>query len=181
MAIEWLEQGHSVIWGQILHLHTPLDDLRARDPILAAKLKMIAENLEHSSSQHFLGEDNIKISLEQAAQHHRQQAREWERAVEEVHKLPDFEHFLLPKQYSELQDAGHNGPVIILNASQYGCDALIIMPSLDLQHVHLDKLTYKHADSLQKCLYVEVLKKQNLHDERAGGPTGHNKDHDAAF
>jgi hypothetical protein len=26
-ALEWLEQGRSVLWGQILHLRTPLDGL----------------------------------------------------------------------------------------------------------------------------------------------------------
>jgi hypothetical protein len=182
LAIEWLEQGRSVLWGQILHLRTPLvDDLRTSHPELAVKLKLIAESLEHGSSQAFLGGSDASMSLEKAVQHHHQLANEWEKALEEVRNLPNFEHFLLPKKYAELQDAGCNGPVVILNASKYRCDALIITPSLELHHIHLDKLTYEHADSLRKCLYVEVLQKQNLRDERAGGPTGRNKDHDATF
>jgi hypothetical protein len=142
---------------------------------------LIAEGLEHGSSQAFLEGGEIKMSPEKAVQYHRQLADKWEQTLKEVRNVPNFEHFLLPKKYAELQDAGCNGPVVILNASQYGCDALILTPSLELHHVHLDKLTYKHADSLKKCLYVEVLQKQNLRDERAGGPTGHNKDYDVTF
>ena len=28
LALEWLEQGRSIVWGQILQLRTPLGDLR---------------------------------------------------------------------------------------------------------------------------------------------------------
>jgi hypothetical protein len=82
-----------------------------------------------------------------------------------VHKLPHFECFLLPKQYSELQHAAHNGPVVVLNASRYGCDALIIASPLELHHVCLDKLTYEHTDSLRKLLHA-ALDSQQLCDER---------------
>ena len=67
-----------------------------------------------------------------------------------MRKLPDFERFLLPKQYPELRDAARSGPVVVLSASQYGCDALIIAPPLELHHVRLDKLIYEHAHSLTK-------------------------------
>ena len=46
MALEWLEQDRSVLWGQILHLRTPLDRLHATAPELAAALTSIARDLE---------------------------------------------------------------------------------------------------------------------------------------
>jgi len=186
MAIEWLEQGRSVLWGQILHLRTPLDDLNASNPGLAAKLTSIAGDLERGSSQAFLEGGDSGVSPEQAVQWHRQLADKWEAAVEEVRKLPNFECFLLPKQYSELQNAGHNGPVVVVNASRYRCDALIIAPPQDLQLIHLDKLTYEHADSLRNRLHVELRSQQKLRDERAGRPVppygSHcDGDHEATF
>jgi hypothetical protein len=68
-----------------------------------------------------------------------------------MRKFPDFERFLLLRtQYSELQDAARSGPVVVLSTSQYGCDALIIAPPLELHHVRLDTLIYEHAHSLTK-------------------------------
>ncbi|TFY50540.1 hypothetical protein EVG20_g11460 [Dentipellis fragilis] len=37
-AVEWLEQGRSIVWSQHLNLHTPVDDLKAANPTLAARL-----------------------------------------------------------------------------------------------------------------------------------------------
>ncbi|KIM72162.1 hypothetical protein PILCRDRAFT_745540 [Piloderma croceum F 1598] len=138
--------------GARYYICTPLDGLHATDPELAAKLASVARALESGSSQVFFAGGDNEVSPEQAAQKHRQLADEWETVVEQVRKLPHFERFLLPKQYSELRDAAHNGPV--LNASRYGCDALIIASPLEFHHVHLDKLTYEHADSLRMLLYA---------------------------
>jgi hypothetical protein len=66
-ALEWLEQGRSVLWGQILHLRPPLDDLHATDPKLAAKLTSIATDLERGSSQAFIAGDDNELFPEQAA------------------------------------------------------------------------------------------------------------------
>jgi tetratricopeptide (TPR) repeat protein len=167
MALEWLEQGRSVIWGQILHLRTPLDGLRVFDPKLAAKLSSIAIDLERGNSQAFFAGGDNEASPEQAVQKHRRLANEWERVLEQVRKLPSFERFLLPKQYSELQDAACNGPVVVLNASQYGCDALIIASPLELHHIRLHNLTYGRAHDLQKLLN-EMLDNQQLYNERHG-------------
>jgi tetratricopeptide (TPR) repeat protein len=65
-ALEWLEQGHSVLWGQILHLCTPLDGLHTTDPKLTAKLTSIATELERGSSQAFLAGGDNELSPEQA-------------------------------------------------------------------------------------------------------------------
>ena len=166
-ALEWLEQGRSVLWGQILHLRTPLDGLRAADFELADTLTSIATELECDSSRAFLSGGD---SPEQAVQKHRQLASEWESVVKQVRQLPNFERFLLPKEYSELRDAARKGPVVVLNASQYGCDALIIASPLELHHINLDKLTFEHAHSLRSLLYA-ALDTQRLRDERHGRPS----------
>ncbi|KAG0693255.1 CHAT domain-containing protein, partial [Suillus ampliporus] len=50
----------------------------------------------------------------------------------------DFSRFLLPPLFSGLQKAAEEGPVIIVNASQYGCDALIVLSAQDPVHVPLN-------------------------------------------
>jgi hypothetical protein len=165
-ALEWLEQGRSVLWGQILHLRTPVDELRTSNSKLAETLTWVARDLEWGNSHAFESGGDNKQSPEQAVQKHRQLADEWERVVKQARELPGFERFLLPKQYCELCYVARDGPVVMLNASQYGCDALIIAsPSDPLRHVHLGELTYEHAQSLQQSLYA-ALDRQGLRDKR---------------
>jgi hypothetical protein len=44
-AIEWLAQGQSIIWGQVLQLWTPLDHLRKAHPKLAERLDYLSSYL----------------------------------------------------------------------------------------------------------------------------------------
>ena len=57
--------------------------------------------------------------------------------VTKIRELPGLSHFLLPPLFSDLQIVASGGPVIVLNASQYGCDALIVLPDQEIVHVAL--------------------------------------------
>jgi len=101
LALEWLEQGRSIVWGQILQLRTPLDNLRQRHPGEANKLEEISRALEsagttqstdHSSSSSVV----TSPTLEEAVQAHCRLAKEYNHLVEHIHTFPDFGDFLLP-------------------------------------------------------------------------------------
>ena len=55
----------------------------------------------------------------------------------EIRNLPGLSCFLLPPLLSDLQVAASGGPVIIVNSSQYSCDALIMLPDRDPVHIAL--------------------------------------------
>ena len=57
--------------------------------------------------------------------------------VTEIHRLPGFSHFLRPPLFLDLQISASGGPVIIPNASQYTCDALIILSENEPVHIPL--------------------------------------------
>lgn len=57
--------------------------------------------------------------------------------VAEIRKLHGLSHFLQPPLFFELRNAASGGPVVIVNASQYTCDALIVLPDNDPIHVGL--------------------------------------------
>ena len=57
--------------------------------------------------------------------------------VAAIRKLPGLSRFLQPPLFSDLQIAASSGPVIIVNSSQYSCDALIVLPDRDLVHIAL--------------------------------------------
>ncbi|KAJ7890443.1 hypothetical protein B0H13DRAFT_2665973 [Mycena leptocephala] len=50
-ALEWLEQGRSVIWGQILELRTPVDALKHSHPVLAEKFLLLSRQLEDAGTR----------------------------------------------------------------------------------------------------------------------------------
>lgn len=46
-ALEWLKQGCSIVWDQLLSLRTLIDALHAVDPTLANVLTRVSMALEH--------------------------------------------------------------------------------------------------------------------------------------
>jgi hypothetical protein len=56
-------------------------------------------------------------------------AREWDELVEQVRALDGFEDFLRPPRLETLLSAADGGPVVIINVSQWRCDALVVTAS----------------------------------------------------
>ncbi|KAG2065648.1 hypothetical protein BDR04DRAFT_1032267, partial [Suillus decipiens] len=117
-AVELVEQGRAVFWTQLARFNTPLDELSVSGDTgaaLAEEFKWLSFRLRNAFDQ----------SEDQSPQI-RQLTMQWDDVVSRIRMLPDFSKFLLPPLFSDLRKAAEDGPVIILNASQYGCDALII-------------------------------------------------------
>ncbi|WP_328484932.1 CHAT domain-containing protein [Streptomyces zaomyceticus] len=112
-AVELLEQGRTVMWSQLLDLRTTeLSRLRAHDPSTFARLDEIRKELDtpHPTD----GEKNPE-----RAERYTALAREWESRTREtgLQRLPD---------YRTLRQAGAEGPVVIVNISEFGCHALVV-------------------------------------------------------
>ncbi|KZT01257.1 TPR-like protein [Laetiporus sulphureus 93-53] len=151
-AVEWLEQGRSIVWEQQLQLRTPFDDLQTKHPTLASKISQISKQLEQASYR-LDKQEAIQETLEKEAQQHRALAQKWELLLAEVRSMLGFEQFLMPKKLAQLLKCAHSGPVIILNCSQLHCDALLIVSgSKDVIHLSLDGLTYQIAQNLELSL-----------------------------
>jgi len=127
-AVELAEQGRAVFWSQLARFHTPLNEISASSDIgktLAAEFKDISFHLRSMLER--VSEVNIsRIRQEQ------------DDVISRIRLLPDFSRFLLHPLFSDLQKAAEAGPVIIVNASQYSCDALIILSAQDPVHIPLD-------------------------------------------
>ena len=96
-------------------MRTPLADLIDSYPDLGNRLSFIWGNLD--------GEDS-SLPFEQRMKY----ANESEKLVTEIRKKPGISRFLLPREFSYLKRAAQFGPIVILNASQYRCDAFITLP-----------------------------------------------------
>jgi CHAT domain-containing protein/tetratricopeptide (TPR) repeat protein len=145
-AVELLEQGRGVFWNQLTRLDSPLDDVVVSSltgKTLAdefARLALLIRNALKSP-----GEDqhelvcrlNLKLQT----------------VVADIRDLPGSSHFLLPLPFHDLQCAASGGPVIIVNASQYGCDALIVFFNRDPVHIPL-QITQQDARHLSTELHT---------------------------
>jgi tetratricopeptide (TPR) repeat protein len=154
LALEWLEAGRSIVWGQTLQLRTPMDDLAAVHPELARKLQQISEALDHASAPATsLAMSTPVDSLESQAQARRRLAEDWERTVEETRRLPGFEDFLRPSKFAKLAEGSKHGIVVCLHAYEERCDALILPEcSDDIIHLPLPEFTSKKAAALQAVM-----------------------------
>ncbi|KAG0693350.1 CHAT domain-containing protein [Suillus ampliporus] len=130
-AVELVEQGHAVFWTQLARFRTPLDELSLSGDTGAA----LAEEFKQLSS-------HIRKAFDESTEDQSSQIRrltmQWDDVVSRIRMLPDFSRFLLPPIFSDLQKAAEHGPVIIVNASKYSCDAVIILSAHDPVHVPLD-------------------------------------------
>ena len=156
-AVEVLEQDRSVLWTQALHLRSDLTRLRERDPDLAARLDEVRRELDRPLPGTATGGLDTpgaggRAAAAGAAQEHavanrRYQARQWDDLVARVRQLDGFEHFLAAVPFAELRVAAAAGPVVIVNASQLGCHALIVTATGDpgVRAVLLPDLSYREA------------------------------------
>jgi CHAT domain-containing protein/tetratricopeptide (TPR) repeat protein len=130
-AVELVEQGRAVFWTQLARFRSPLDRISLSGETgvaLAEEFKRLSFRLRNAFDQ-FTENRSPRI---------RQLTTQWDDVVSRIRKLSDFARFLLPPLFSDLQKAAEAGPVVIVNASRYSCDALIILSGQDPVHVPLD-------------------------------------------
>ena len=150
-AVELLEEGRGVFWSQALQLRTPMNDLRDVAPELEEKLKRISLALEQGSLRDVSRSPSYDsrriISMDQEASHFRRLNDEWLETLENVRQLEGFQDFLRPRRVSTLLGAAGDAPLVVFNASDTGCAALILT-STEVQHVPLPRLTFVNLNRL---------------------------------
>ncbi|CAE6411051.1 unnamed protein product [Rhizoctonia solani] len=178
LALEWLEQGRSIVWNQILELRTPLDALSVVDMDLTRQLQSISRNLERAGSReaNLISKFGEMLDLGREAQRHRELASEWDQLLAKVRKVPGFEEFLRPKRKEHLIDASKNGPVVVINVGETQGDALILVPnSSEIAHVPLQRISRSKALSL-RVQFRPLLRDKGLLSRGTRGikPYGYN-------
>ncbi|KDR68028.1 hypothetical protein GALMADRAFT_79204 [Galerina marginata CBS 339.88] len=131
VAVELLEQGRAILWSKIEGYRHPLDQLRHVDSELADHVENLSRQLEHlvlSSNSGSLDSDGpvFSASLDAQFRNHRILSEDWEKVVERVRQVEGFHNFLQTVPFATLQTAAAEGPVILVNISEYRSDAIII-------------------------------------------------------
>ncbi|KIJ57702.1 hypothetical protein HYDPIDRAFT_34865, partial [Hydnomerulius pinastri MD-312] len=138
-AVELLEQGRALHWAQIVRFRTSLDDLRSRDPLAEVLVKRFRDlsAMLNRPAQTSLDEGRSITTVEDEAQRYRGLVEEWNKVVEEIRTFEGFSRFLLPPLFADLREAAREGPIIILIASKFSCDAIIVWHTRSPVHLRL--------------------------------------------
>ncbi|KAG6376816.1 hypothetical protein JVT61DRAFT_1842 [Boletus reticuloceps] len=164
LAVEWLEQGRSIVWGELLQLRGSYEQLSSAHPDHARRLRELSAALDDAGATRekplstFSESTDDAIhratqTLQQLADTHRTLAIERDKLLQEIRRLPGFNRFLLQKDFSQLRASAHSGPVVVLNAAEHRCDALIVLANVDhVIHVPLPNFTFQRSTDLQGIL-----------------------------
>ncbi|KAF8139602.1 TPR-like protein [Boletus edulis] len=204
-AVEWLEQGRSIVWGELLQLRSTHEELSSTYPNHAHRLRELSAALEDAgatrersssallervqrgihemslATEHTAGTDEEsfftfakqmwsaiqreKETWQQGADKLRTLAIERDDLLHEIRRFPGFERFLLQKEFSQLRTSAHAGPVVILNAAETRCDALIILAHVDHAiHVPLPNITLERCANLQDTLKSLARRVRSIRD-----------------
>ncbi|QRV95486.1 CHAT domain protein [Ceratobasidium sp. AG-Ba] len=169
LALEWLEQWRSVVWGQSLQLRSQIQELSSADDELAQALRDTASQLDiagfSSTSQRYDTSDRPDLVFQAARRH--QLASEWDELLERARLIPGFENFMQPLKSKELKRAAKDGPVVVINTYHAQCDALIILPNCgDITHVPLTGITQEKLEWLNSIAYSMRSEDRSLDEAR---------------
>lgn len=130
-AIELLELGRGVLLAQALEARSDLTGLREADAELADRFEYLCAQLDSAAD-------------EETLDRRREQAVELEALLAHIRSLPGQDRFLRPPDAAALTAQAHDGPIVVVNVSQYRSDAIIVttggvlvqeLPDLDLGSV----------------------------------------------
>lgn len=130
LAVRWLEQGRGLLLAQALETRTELTDLHAAAPALAERFEQLREALD-APGEGGTGLPSMTALAAPAAfavERRRDLVARYEETVRQIRALPGFSGFLSPPSARQLLAEAAAGPIVMLNTSQYRCDALALTP-----------------------------------------------------
>ncbi|EGX46138.1 hypothetical protein AOL_s00110g302 [Orbilia oligospora ATCC 24927] len=111
-ALQLLELGRGVITGLRFGARTDLSELRLQYPELAGRFEQLRSILDSGTAASAL------VSLEEIDVSYDANI-EFEKIIDSIRSLPNFENFLLPPGVDELMDAACQGPIVVINVSAF--------------------------------------------------------------
>ncbi|KAH9057542.1 CHAT domain-containing protein [Lactarius vividus] len=162
-AIETLERGRALLWSEMRHLRTSVDQLLQEDQQLGHKFAVVNRDLEELTKSippsHKLNLDDDAAddlravdSFGQFLLKQRGLLKEREDLITEIKALPGFDSFLTSPSFDTLRSAASCGPVIIINHSIWRSDILILLHNTSPSLIPTSRNFYDRACALKERL-----------------------------
>ena len=137
-AIETLERGRALLWSEMRHLRTSIDQLLKADPALGDRFAAVNRELEeltksippsHELSVDDAVSDDLRAGDQFGSLFRKQRGllKERDKLTFQIRALPGFDRFLTLPSFDTLRSAASSGPVIIINHSKPRSDILILL------------------------------------------------------
>jgi hypothetical protein len=163
LAVEFLEEGRGTFWSRALQPRNDSMDLRSMAPGMADRMIAISSLLENEP----LRDISRRVSIQKTGAPGAPSRLDdtWEEYLDEARQRSLSEDFMHPnsrrKSFAELQQSALHGPVVILNASEWACDGLIITME-GVKHVPFPGLSPQDLTALGTMLR-EALNLRSAH------------------
>lgn len=168
-AVELLEMGRGVLLAQSLDLRTELTDVRDRDPALAERFAFLCEQLDTGDDPgRPLASGDYKAfghSVEAIADRRREMAEELVELITRIRSMPGMDRFLSPPDVAGLLAEASKGPIVLINISEYRCDALILTPD-GVQVQELPGLTVAEAHARLDAMHDALSRMSSARRDR---------------
>ncbi|MFG2955388.1 CHAT domain-containing protein [Streptomyces sp. NPDC048291] len=157
LAVEFLEQGRSVLWTQLLQSRAEAGALALLPAGLGAELRQVGAALEEAAASPETPSDRL-VTL----------ARRWDVLVERAGDELGGGSPFAPPSYDTLATAGAGGPVVLVNVTARRSDAIVVFPPpaeplvVSLPGLDLAEAARRAADFLEA-----------VHDQGTARPEGH--------
>jgi tetratricopeptide (TPR) repeat protein len=130
-AVKLLEVGRGIMLAQALESRGDLTALRDAHSELAAEFDRVREALSADGAQ--VSDGGILVSGIEAgargrtrAEERRRAARDWDRLNARIRAIDGFTRFNLPPAEADIRALAAHGPVVIVNQSRHGTDAMLV-------------------------------------------------------
>jgi CHAT domain-containing protein len=162
-AIETLERGRALLWSEMRHLRTPIDQLLEADPDLGHKFAAVNRDLEELTKS---VPPSHKLSMDDGAADglravdpfgrlllkQRGHLKERDKLISQIQTLPGFDNFLASPSFDSLRSSAFSGPVIIINHSMWRSDILVLLHSMPPSLISTPDDFFKRTGALKDQL-----------------------------
>ena len=145
VALKFLEEGRGALATSLFELRTDIRDLQETQPILAEQFdrqeKLFVDLYNYTNDS----------AASQALVRRRKADQEMDNLIDKIRREPGCEDFLQAPSETALYAAASHGPIVVINVSEYRCDAIIIeqhqISSLALPNLNSKELRKKAKTS----------------------------------
>src|SRR6266702_1022999 len=162
-AIKTLERGRALLWSEMRHLRTSVDQLLQADPDLEHRFAAVGRDLEELTKSITLSR---KLSMDDGTADdlravdpfgrlllkQRGLLKERNNLISQIQTLPGFDNFLTSPSFNTLRSAASSGPDIVINHSIWRSDILVLLHNTSPSLIPTPHDFYHHASALKDKL-----------------------------
>jgi tetratricopeptide (TPR) repeat protein len=138
-ALTVLEQARGLLIAQSLEIRSDVDELRDLAPELAAEFDRLRDQLDQEWTAPVPAGDR-----EDTRQGRWELTEQWDDLLIRIRRLPGHAGFLKAPDFAQMRATAREGPIVVVTASGYRCDALVLTAE-GVQAVPLPAMTEQRA------------------------------------